>query len=164
MISRKNFKHKYVGFYSSFYPFSRATGVVVENVSSWHEARLIGNESGATDWLNIQEKCEITQCEGLTVAHSANDISLKHGEEGHAASIYHYFFENNIFCCGPVCPPGRGKGPTGDRLMIVGSCIECAAAGGESGEYSWGVGGGWLLSLRGKPRLYVWVQGGWWWV
>lgn len=33
------------------------------------------------------------------------------GHSPHAASIYKYFFESNIFCCRRVCPLGLEKGP-----------------------------------------------------
>lgn len=75
-----------------------------------------------------------------------SEISGEHAP--HIASIYKYFFENNIFRCRRVCPPGLQKGPAEDCLMIVGSCIKCTAAGGERGEHiqsgcfgGWGCGG-----------------------
>lgn len=36
---------------------------------------------------------------------------IRRGYSPHTASIYKYFFENNIFCCRCVCPLGLEKGP-----------------------------------------------------
>lgn len=48
-----------------------------------------------------------------------------------------------IICFVALCvSPWARKGPTGDCLMIVGSCIKYTAAGGESTYSLDGLGGG----------------------
>lgn len=63
-----------------------------------------------------------------------------------------------IYFVAPCVSPWARKGPTGDCLMIVGSCIKYTAAGGES-TYSLDAGGGgtkaWVESVRKAQSVWV---------